>query len=72
MFGNVWLEIDNVYEDDNVHEDDNVYDDDNVYENYHMMIIVMMQVKNQSYSWRIFHQWDSEPIKSALLGKGHR
>lgn len=29
-------------------------------------------VKNQSYSWRIFHQWDSEPIKSALLGKGHR
>jgi len=29
-------------------------------------------VKNQSYSWRIFHQWDSEPISSALLGKGHR
>ena len=31
-----------------------------------------LQVKNQSYSWRIFHQWDSEPISSALLGKGHR
>jgi len=29
-------------------------------------------VKNQSYSWRIFHCWESEPIKSALLGDDHR
>ena len=56
----------------NVYEDYNVYEHYNVYEDFHMVIIVMMQVKNQSYSWRIFHQWDSEPIKSALLGKGHR